>query len=288
VLRALPLLLLATAAASGEARADETFARLKNRPTYLTPQSLGTAGQPVPGFWWWRSGSSGEQSLLQLTVLANGEWLVLHRRAGPQVDRSIRADSRHLLGDDPPGGVVGQFKGNGKCYAGLIQTVELRRPGRPPQCPDFYWWTRTQMCFDEQRGKASAKTAGFMHDAATCEVDRSRPSSLDATLERFSGAAFAPVAGAAYIRTLTVVAPAQFAAEVRLAWDYRIFQAEGRMPARVVLSERGSAAPQVFATPRLSGVHRHPVTGRRSHLVMQLLDRNGRELHQDHLVADLR
>ncbi len=272
---------------------DDTFARLARKPTSISATATGQVSQALAGFWWWKDRDRQDDDLYRLGLFNQREWLLIHSGSGPEIDTTIRAEARHSLGEGAPGGVVGQLKHDGKCFSGLVKTVEIRIPGAPPDCPHYYWWTRARICLSTNYQTGSLKIAGFRHDAQTCQLDRNRPSELDAGLERYLGAAFVPVRLGAYIRIIAVAAPAQYMAEIKISWDYRpVVRKTHTQPVRVEVSEEsrvaGEARRVVIGNAALSGVHAVPIARPgRMHLVVRVLDSRGAELHQDHLVATI-
>lgn len=214
------------AAAFAPVRADETFNRLQDKFTMINARGAGVTSQPLDGFWWWKDEPAGRAlapsapDLYRHTVMGANKWLLVHTGSAPKIDESIRPGQRKLIGEGVPG-VLGQFKYDGTCLNGLIRTAEVRQPNKPPECPQYYWWTLTRMCISKDRRTGKLETSGYRHDTDTCQPDKNKPQSLKVSLDRFLGAAFAPIIAGKYIRTVTVAAPAQFAGEIKLAWDYR-------------------------------------------------------------------
>src|SRR5688572_19364727 len=111
--------LLSFAGSAGVGHADDTFSRLQNKPTFLSHTRTGTVAQPPGGHWWWVDRSGGGRRLYRYSFLDNRQWLVLHRGSNPRVDSTIRAETKHLISEAGGDGIIGQFKGEGRCFAGL-------------------------------------------------------------------------------------------------------------------------------------------------------------------------
>jgi len=282
--------------ASG-ARADETFANLGDKFTLINSTAAGVINQPLTGYWWWinsaaeRQRGDAERDLYQLSVLGENRWVLLHSGADAQIDQAINPGDRHLLGDGVPG-VLGQFKYDGSCFNGLIRTVERRVPNVQPKCPQYYWWTVTRMCVSQDYRAANLKTSGYKHDDDTCQHDRNKPTSLEVELERYLGASFAPVAAGKYIHLVLVTAPAQYVAEVKLAWDYRAFEAQNRQKAHRIVAALGTLSTGnqygLVDTNDVSGAYVFPAEKPgRYHFVFKVYDIDGRQIHWDQLIADI-
>lgn len=272
--------------------ADETFNNLSQKYTLINSRSGGVINQPINGFWWW-SDKTGDRSgdLLQHTILGKNKWLIVHGGSTPAIDESIRPNDRHPHAEGVPG-VVAQFKYDGVCLNGLVRTVEVRENGAPPKCPQYYWWTLAKMCVAADHRSASLKTSGYKHDDETCQSDFNRPHSFEKKIERFLGASFAPIAAGKYFHTVTVAAPAQFVAEVKLAWDYRPLHTKGGtnpVKIRVRLGQY-SSVPQteVLTTTQTSGVHVFAAgQGGQYHFVFDVYDDKDRLIHTDFLLAEM-
>lgn len=284
------------ALAPSTAAADETFARLGKKYTLINATAAGVVSQPLTGYWWWkprsrRSGTPRHRPILYRFSVLHRTWLLLHSGDSARIDPSIRPGKRHLLGEGVPG-VLGQFRHNGGCFTGLIRTVEVRYPGKRPDCPQYYWWTLTRACIDKRRLKGSLQSAGYHHDPKTCQKDQRKPLSLAADMERFVGAAFAPIQRGKYIGVGIAVAPARYKAAVKLAWDYRTFAKQGRTAAGTVVVSLGAQTSgskyTVLRTAAPSGAHVFNVqNGGRYHFVFKVYDTKGGLIHWDQLLAEI-
>jgi hypothetical protein len=279
-------------------RADETFNRLENKFTMINAQGGGVVSQPLDGFWWWKDEPSGRAmapsapDLYRHTLMGENKWLLAHTGSAPRIDESIRPGQRVLIGDGVPG-VLGQFKYDGVCFNGLIRTSEVRVPKKPPECPQYYWWTLTKMCISKDHRTGKLETSGYQHDSETCYPDKDKPQSLKVSLDRFLGAAFAPIIAGRYIHTVTVAAPAQFVGEIKLAWDYRSLRekwGKAVQKVHVYLGQYTSGRRyDVLTAAPSSGVHAFSFNqGGRYHFIFDVHDTAGAIMHSDHLLADLR
>jgi hypothetical protein len=254
--------------------------------------------QPLDGFWWWKDEPGGRAmapsapDLYRHSVIGADKWLLAHTGSEPRIDASIRPGQRKTIGQGVPG-VVGQFKYDGTCLNGLIRTAEVRIPGKLPECPQYYWWTLARMCIGKDHRAGKLATSGYRHDTATCQPDKNKPHSLKVSLDRFLGAAFAPIVAGKYIPTVTVAAPARFAGEIKLAWDYRGLPGKWGKPIQKVRVSLGGYTSgrryEVLAAGQPSGVHAFSFNeGGRYHFVFDVHDEAGTIIHSDHLLADLK
>ena len=282
---------------SVSAQADETFKRLENKFTNINPRGAGVISQPSDGFWWWtveargRAMAPSAPDLYRHTVMRENKWLLVHTGASFQIDESIRPNQRKLIGEGVSG-VVGQFKYNGRCLNGLTQTSEVQYPNKPPQCPQYYWWTPSQMCIAKDHRTGKLTTSGYRHDPETCQQDKNKPMSSEVRLERFLGAAFVPIVAGKYLYTIAVTAQGQLLVGIKLAWDYRTLQRKsGRNihKVRVYLGAQTSGRQyDVLAAGGASGTHVFSTyQGGQYHFIVDVHDDSGRVLHSDHLLADM-
>jgi hypothetical protein len=221
------------------AQSDSLFSRLAVRTTLVTPSGKGETGQELHGYWYYHDAEEGP-TLFHLQGLSDG-FVVFHSGLDPRSFPELRIGQRALRTENYAG-VWGQFRLRGDCLVGLTMTVEKRRPDRPPRCPQFLWWDRSQACF-AANGLRNGELAvqGYRHDAPACVQDTNDPEQRNNKLRRFVGASFAPVSQGRYIHLTAVAAPGRYRAVARIAWDYRAVQAVAGRPLAVFIESGGSS-----------------------------------------------
>jgi hypothetical protein len=207
---------LCAALVLGEANAD-LLSKLPRRTTLLQADGFGQAGQALEGYWY-ADYDDGPQ-LFRFAAMG-GDWVVFHGGSAPRIFADLKTGQRNLIGEDFAG-VWGQFKRRGECVSGLSMSVEKRVPGRPPRCPQYLWWDRSQACFAPgglRDGQLSVHS--FRHEPPECVQNTSLPDDRTTRLRRFVGASFAPLPHGRYVHLTAVAAPQGYRAAARIAWDY--------------------------------------------------------------------
>ncbi len=208
--------------------ADNTFKLLKNKRSYLTYKGIGYVGQQLPGYWWLKS-KRGDQ-IYHFSFLNGNKILVIHTGDSPKIIPWYKQGERFLK-NKYFNGIVGQFKFAGdRCFKGISSTIEMRKPNRPPKCPQYQWWAQSGVCFNKKHLNSSETIFAEHHDTQSCRFNKS-PNKLDFKYERFLGASFAPFMGNKYIHRFQTLGHYELA--VKIAWDYRELKSASRAPSKV-------------------------------------------------------
>ncbi|RMG09315.1 MAG: hypothetical protein D6731_19910 [Planctomycetota bacterium] len=251
---------------------------------------------------YWRVDTDGRQApfWLKLTGVEGGRVLSFHHGRGPRFFRDLAAWSRHGRGEDFAG-VVGQFRvrrhptrAQAILLEGLFRVGERVRPGEVPGCPDLFWWMPATLTFAEKKeglvfaGRIDGKEVVGSGEACALGPELRIP----LRIARHRGVRFRPAFAGRYIHTLTVGAPASFAAEVDIEWNYADLEGpSGGLGGVSIRRAPGSAeVPRVLhPSKEIHGTYRYrfEVPGVH-HIVVDVLDAQGKKLFSDRLVVDLR
>ena len=279
-------------AASGDIPED-------GKGTLLTPMSLSDHPQQQFGYWQYAEesrdqGNDERSSILRFARFqdeAGTEWTVLMGLGFmPDHYDDLIPHQRVPVVDIWNKGVIGQYdSGDGQCFGGLRSTKEIPDPlTGEERCPAWRWWGPSQLCFDANNMSAREDVDSKKHDHDSCEA-LEQHHALEVKYDRFVGLSFDPILPGKYIHTLTVGAPFQYLAEVKLSWDYSLLE-PGRLVFIIRKLENGRPGAELLRQEGAPVTGSHPFSTQQPgqfQFEMQVFDSSGILIHQDFAAAFL-
>lgn len=259
--------------------ADDTFNSLTNKRSYLTYEGIGYVGQELDGFWWFVS--NRKKNLYHMQFFNNKRNLAIHTGDNAKMQPWYKEGTRFPI-NHYSDGVNSQFAyAENRCFKGISSTIEKRYPNVPPKCPQYKWWSKSQICFNKKHMDAEETIFSKHHDRQSCQFNNS-PNTLKFKYERFLGASFAPFIPGRYIHRFQTLGHYELA--VKFAWDYSGVRQAFMEPTRVKVQIKGSH--MLIANGPISGNYtfRTPNPGRYV-FVVDVFNNRDQLIHRDFLTA---